>query len=158
MSVVSEEWISAIKDGSAPVFRYLSADPDESTVSASVVYVLSNKDETTWIYGAYYGYGGGGENDGGFFCLNSEGEIQHLDFGEVDELGSESPELQSLYESLIAKVWEVMDDDDGELKLNEAGTQLIADCDDGVYLSDGFDGDALAGISGEWKITLRFEE
>lgn len=142
--------------------RYLRIDKNTSAATASIVYEVTSFDEKNIIYGAYYGYTGGGVNDGGFFEINIEDDVNtHLDYSDIDELGETNPALKNKYEVLISKVWEVIDDSDGDdsITLNDFGKRLIAASDDKeVYMDGDFDGDLLAEISTQWKLTLKFED
>lgn len=158
MEDISESWVASVSAGDEPLSRYLSVEQDDEAAYCSIVYVLHNTEDAQTIYGAYYGRVGGGVNDGGFFSVDDENNVKHLDFSDVDELGETMPALQSLYEFLISRVWDVMDEEDDTLILNETGKEMAAQADEGVFMSGDFDGDALADISKLWRIGVRFEK
>jgi hypothetical protein len=113
----------------------------------------------SYIFGAFYGYCGGAENDGGFFFVDfEEGENIVLGYSDVDELGETHPNSQSLFNALMTVVWTSIDKGEEEdvLNINNHSRELLGS--DELYMSPGFDGDALAAISEAWNINLRFED
>jgi hypothetical protein len=156
---VDSSWVEAVMEGGVELSRFLRIDDD--TVTASVVYVAATTAEGTVLHGAYYGYCGGGENEGGFFMVDIEAnEDQNYTFDDIDNMRESDELLASLYDFLISSVWEPIHDNDGEgpLGLNDLGVSLLAESPDkSVYLGGGFDGDLLEGVSELWSISLRFE-
>ena len=54
----------------------------------------------------------------------------------------------------MKKLWHFVDEDDGIMTLTDHGWCLGNN--DGVWVSDNFDGDMLAEISELWAISLKF--
>jgi hypothetical protein len=105
--------------------------------------------------GAYYGYAGGGVNDGGFFSIDIENSIhQHINFDQFDGMHANNSFHHSILEALIKKLWLFVDENDEIMTLTEDGLSL--ERNDGIWISDYFDGDLLAEISDLWSISLRF--
>ncbi len=105
--------------------------------------------------GAYYGYAGGGVNDGGFFSIDIENSIhQHINFDQFDGMHENNSFHHSILEALIKKLWLFVDENDEIMTLTEDGLSL--ERNDGIWISDYFDGDLLAEISDLWSISLRF--
>ena len=151
--------LDKIKNSPQNLEKYIRLNTESQTVSASIVYVCHQEVSGIVIYGAYYGYCGGGENDGGYFLIDIENsETRALGYDDVDSMSEEHPVARDLLEYLMSQVWGVMDDKEGQLEPNESGKALLAVDGEDVYISDGFDGDILAGISEEWRLTLRFED
>jgi hypothetical protein len=154
-----ETRLQNIKESQDTLPRYLGVDSDSKSVTASVVYFIIEENSGIVIYGAYYGYCGGGENDGGYFLIDIENaENKLLGYDDVEALSQEHPIARDLFEYLMSQVWVVMDDNDGQLEPNEVGVALLNADNEGVHLGHGFDGDALADISQEWPLTLKFED
>lgn len=149
-------------DGSAipgEVEQYIRLN-DDGTVSAVIVYTaIEDAGGDVVIRGAYYGYCGGGVNEGGYFVIDHEnGDVRALEYSDIDELESDDPELAAIYNSLMQEVWKLLSEDDGELKLSAEGEDLMAEADDTeCCMSSGFDGDALDEVSQLWHMTLHFE-
>ena len=62
--------------------------------------------------GAYYGYAGGGVNDGGFFSIDIENSThKHINFDEFDEMSENNSLHHSILESLMKKLWHFVDED-----------------------------------------------
>lgn len=121
--------------------------------------VLPLSDGDLWL-GAYYGSVGGGEFDGGFFRLDIEQSLsEHLDYEDVDALEDEDATQFSVLDALMQKLWTLVDDNDGEsdLYITDHGKTIYSPDDEGVWMSEMFDGDSLDEISEQWKIGLRFE-
>jgi hypothetical protein len=133
---------------------------DDGTVSAVIVYTaIEDAGGNVVIRGAYYGYCGGGVNEGGYFVIDHEnGDVRALEYSDIDELESDDPELAAIYNSLMQAVWALISEEDGELKLSAEGAELMAEADDEeCCMSSGFDGDALDEVSQLWHMTLHFE-
>ena len=54
----------------------------------------------------------------------------------------------------MKKLWDFVDEEDNAMTLTDYG--LCLEKEDGIWISDNFDGDMLADISGLWSISLRF--
>lgn len=135
---------------------YISIDGDQ--VSAAIFKTVLPGDEGDFIFGAYYGYAGGGENDGGFFSIDIENSItKHIDFSEFDEMQEDNRKHHSILEALMQKLWHYVDEDEGVMELSANAHELQFD-GDGFWLSNGFDGDMLSEISDMWLISLKFED
>lgn len=136
--------------------RYIAGE--DGVVSSIVIYEQIETSRGEEILGAYYGYAGGGDNDGGYFRINFENSVfEHLDFGELENLQEIEPESASRLESLMQYIWSLVSDDDEELVLTQEGQEVFDPDDDGVWMDDAFDGDALEEVSNLWAISLRFE-
>ncbi len=109
------------------------------------------------IFGAFYGYAGGGEYDGGFFSIDQESwETNVLGYDDVEE-----DEDSQTFNALMVLCGETSDDEDPSM-LSEGGKTLLEtgeDTEDGdrVVLINDFDGDLLSEVSEQWNISLRFE-
>ena len=133
---------------------------DDGSVSAVIVYtVVENADENVIVHGAYYGYCGGGVNEGGYFVINHEDDdVRAMDYSDIDEIEAEDPKLGGIYNSLMQQVWTLISEEDGALQLSTEGAELLAESDDSeCCMSSGFDGDALDEVSKLWHLTLHFE-
>lgn len=133
---------------------------DDGSVSAVIVYrAMEDGSGGYVIRGAYYGYCGGGVNDGGYFVIDHEnGDLRALDYSDVDEIEADNPELGRVYSALMQQVWTLISEDDDVLELSPAGVGLIAASpESGCYMSSDFDGDALDEVSKLWKMTQKFE-
>ena len=107
------------------------------------------------MLGAYYGYAGGGDNDGGFFSIDIENSIhKHINFDELEEMCESNVFHHSILESLMQKLWHYVDEDNEIMTLTDSG--LCLEHNDGVWVSDNFDGDMLSEISELWAISLKF--
>ena len=106
--------------------------------------------------GAYYGYAGGGVNDGGFFSIDIENSFhKHIDFDEFDEIRSQNIKQHSILEALMQRIWHYIEEEDDILQLTSSGLKL-KNIENGVWISDNFDGDFLSEISDQWSISLKF--
>lgn len=161
---LSQEIIDGIRTGDLPngtglnLRRYVKADENGNFVYG-IVYIEEWNDEETscCLRGAYYGYTGGGEHDGGFFYIDIENDIHTtLDFSEAEE-----DEHSDLYNALMYECGRFYEEDDGVYSLNEYSTGLIevgSQEDDGaLFVDDEFDTDTLEQVSNQWVIGLRFE-
>ena len=64
---------------------YISTDNNEVTAAIFMTVVPGANGD--FCLGAYYGYAGGGDNDGGFFSIDIENSIhKHINFDELDEM------------------------------------------------------------------------
>lgn len=126
---------------------------DSGEFTAAVAYCV--RDEN--IYGAFYGYAGGGEYDGGFFEVDqSDWNVRILGYDEAE--GSDDSEL---FTELMALCGSMSDDEDSSM-LSKEGLELLEsgeqdEDDERVVILNNFDGDSLSDISEKWNISLRFE-
>ena len=136
--------------------RYIQAD--NGAVNAVVVYAVQERGDVSLILGAYYGSVGGGELDGGYFRIDFEAdEHTALSYDDMEALQEDSPLDHEVLEGLMQKLWELVEEEDGDFQLTDAGRQVFAPDEDGVWMDAEFDGDALAEVSEQWAINLRFE-
>ncbi len=150
--------LDSLKSAPENSFRYLQAGEDDNSIASSIVYFIDSHEERIFIYGAYYGYCGGGVNDGGYFVIDVEGDEMHtFNYDDLDGFSEEKSLVREALEFLMSLVWAVMDENDNQLEATELGSRLLAAADDGSYASEGFDSDALAAISEQWRLSLRFE-
>ena len=132
---------------------YICSANDEVTAAIFITVVPSINGD--FCLGAYYGYSGGGVNDGGFFSIDIENSThKHINFDEFDEMSENNSLHHSILEGLMKKLWHFVDEDDGIMTLTDHG--LCLENNDGVWVSDNFDGDMLAEISELWTISLKF--
>lgn len=132
---------------------YISTDNNEVTAAIFMTVVPGANGD--FCLGAYYGYAGGGVNDGGFFSIDIENSIhQHINFDQFDGMHENNSFHHSTLEALIKKLWLFVDENDEIMTLTEDGLSL--ERNDGIWISDYFDGDLLAEISDLWSISLRF--
>lgn len=108
------------------------------------------------IFGAYYGYTGGGEYDGGFFFIDSNINLQSLlSFNDVD-----ANENCNIFYSLLFECSKMYSNKEGKYILTNYSKNLIKKGDktkDGIIFMDfDFDGDYLDNISQNWGISLKF--
>ncbi len=100
---------------------YVSLDGDQ--VTAAIFSSLLPDPKGDYYLGAYYGYAGGGVNDGGFFSIDIENSFhKHIDFDEFDS----NPKTTSLgvLETLMQRIWHYIEEDDGILQLTSSGLKL----------------------------------
>jgi hypothetical protein len=125
------------------------------------VYVTDHDDDNDCdkLFGAYWGYAGGGVGfDGGFFLVDPAGESELLGFDDI-----EGHEYFSLFEDCMQEVARLYRDDDiDNPALSDVGSELIdggeeVDGGDLVFMNSDFDSDALGKISDKWAINLRFD-
>ena len=132
---------------------YISTD--NNVVTAAIFMTVVPGANGDFCLGAYYGYAGGGVNDGGFFSIDIENSIhQHINFDQFDGMHENNSFHHSILEALIKKLWLFVDENDEIMTLTEDGLSL--ERSDGIWISDYFDGDLLAEISDLWSISLRF--
>jgi hypothetical protein len=132
---------------------YISTD--NNVVTAAIFMTVVPGANGDFCLGAYYGYAGGGVNDGGFFSIDIENSIhQHINFDQFDGMHENNSFHHSTLEALIKKLWLFVDENDEIMTLTEDGLSL--ERSDGIWISDYFDGDLLAEISDLWSISLRF--
>ena len=132
---------------------YICSANDE--VTAAIFITVGPSINGDFCLGAYYGYSGGGVNDGGFFSIDIENSThKHINFDEFDEMSENNSLHHSILEGLMKKLWHFVDEDNGIMTLTDHG--LCLENNDGVWVSDNFDGDMLAEISELWAISLKF--
>ena len=132
---------------------YISTD--NNVVTAAIFMTVVPGANGDFCLGAYYGYAGGGLNDGGFFSIDIENSIhQHINFDQFDGMHENNIFHHNILEALIKKLWLFVDENDEIMTLTEDGLSL--ERNDGIWISDYFDGDLLAEISDLWSISLRF--
>ena len=144
VKITSEEFL---------VEGYISSD--NNVVTAAIFITVVPGINGDFCLGAYYGYAGGGDNDGGFFSIDIESSIhKHINFDEHEEMRESNGLHHSILESLMKKIWHFVDENDEIMMLTDYGLSL--EHNDGVWISDNFDGDMLAEISELWAISLKF--
>ncbi len=132
---------------------YISSVSNEVTAAIFITVVPGINGD--FCLGAYYGYAGGSDNDGGFFSIDIESSIhKHINFDEHEEMRESNALHHSILESLMKKIWHFVDENDEIMTLSDYGLSL--EYNDGVWISDNFDGDMLAEISQLWAISLKF--
>ncbi|MDA9611250.1 hypothetical protein N9S44_03090, partial [Gammaproteobacteria bacterium] len=120
---------------------YISLDGDQ--VTAAIFSSLLSDSKGDYYVGAYYGYAGGGVNDGGFFSIDIENSFhKHIDFDEFDEIRSQNIKQHSVLEALMQRIWHYIEEEDDILQLTSSGLKLKKN-ENGVWISDNFDGDFL---------------
>ena len=133
---------------------YISLDGKQ--VTAAIFSSILPDLKGDFYLGAYYGYAGGGVNDGGFFSIDIENSLhKHIDFDEFDEMKSQNIKQHSVLEALMQRIWHYIEDEDDVLQLTSSGQKLNKN-EDGIWISDNFDGDFLSKISDQWSISLKF--
>lgn len=140
---------------SGTIRHYISAAG--GVVTAIVVYdQIATQDGLEWR-GAYYGYAGGGVNDGGYFRLRFEDSLfENFDFSALEDIQESEPQTFADLEKLMRHIWTLVSDDEEDLVLTDAGEHMFAPDSDGVWMDNEFDGDMLDEISEMWGISLRF--
>lgn len=133
-----------------------------SSVGSVIVYSeeASLSGDAVTVRGAYYGYAGGGVNEGGYFVIDaSVDKSEVLSYDDIDEMESSNEQEASKFSSLMSSVWDLIEDDDGALLLTGKGKALFATNDgEDTYMSPDFDGDFLSEVSEQWQISLRFND
>lgn len=133
---------------------YLRADSSK-VFKYAVSYIGIRKDDTIFLLGAYFGYCGGGEYDGGFFIVApAQGTFELVSYDEAD-----NSDYSEEFSALMAVSGGFSSDEDPSECTDEALALLEnADEDDGdlIYQDSVFDGDALSELSEAWGISLRF--
>ena len=142
------------KSDSANASVYLKSDGSNIAIAAISYFVSVGG----LMRGAYYGYSGGGVNEGGYFSkIEGSREFSLHDYSEVDELESSDPDAFNAFQSMMDEVWSMVEDDEGELLITEAGQGLMLTKGEGnIFMSNGFDSDELEEMSANWSISLRF--
>ena len=142
--------------GKLPTYIRLQED-SSSEVHTIIICADQQTDQNTYTYGAYYGYIGGGEFDGGYYNSDLENaELTHISYDEISDFPEEEANILGL---LMKRLWELVDDEDEVLELTETGNSFASqngDFADGVLIANNFDGNDLIGIN--WELTLYFEE
>lgn len=144
IKTISEEYL---------VDGYISSD--NNMVTAAIFMTVVPGVNGDFFLGSYYGYAGGGVNDGGFFSIDIENSLhQHINFDQFDEMQDSNNFHHGILEALMKKLWFFVDEDNEIITFTEDGLSL--ECHEGIWISDNFDGDLLAEISDMWSISLRF--
>lgn len=129
---------------------------DGNQVRAAIFSSILSDQKGDYYLGAYYGYAGGGVNDGGFFSIDIENSLhKHINFDGFDEIRSQNIKHHDVLEALMQRIWHYIEEEDGSLQLTKSGSKLKKD-KDGIWISDNFDGDFLSEISDQWPISLKF--
>ncbi len=154
MSITPE----AVSLGNSNSVVYLKCGDDGSALAAISYCVAKTSNGDFLIRGAYYGYCGGGANDGGYFSkIIGSDEFTLHDYSDVDELEESDPEAFKDFQSMMNDVWIMVEEDEGELVMSEAGQALMTiKGEDNTFMSSEFDGDELDEVSANWSISLRF--
>lgn len=151
MNIISD---SQFKD--SPTIRYIRTGTTGEFVAGIVYKTIFNNESGQMVLGAYYGYAGGGEYDGGYFFIDIEKDIyQTKSYDEAEE----SPSAKH-YNTLMGLCGEFFSDDE-PADLSKYSKELLANCppeSDGsrVFCDELFDGDMLSQVSDLWVISLRF--
>lgn len=154
----------AIEKGIEPVCRYLYAHRAKNNTwdnIRSIVYVTVPKNGKLFFYGAYYGYCGGGVYDGGFFTIGNNKHLL-LDYDDVEKLQITQPNVHKLYETLMHKVWQVIEERGvDQISINDMGSYLLLSDEENkgnemVFCDNNFYSDELSEISNKWKIGIQF--
>lgn len=109
----------------ASIQRVFAVD-EKDRVRANIAYI-KNKNG---VYGAFFGYCGGGAYDEGFFAISTTNEIN---------IGSDSnfinAEYEELFEELSLHVHELLNHEEQEGGISELGDDLRVQAD--IYFEDG---------------------
>jgi hypothetical protein len=141
---------------SLPAYIRLQEESESDLESIIISADLKTSDGTI-VYGAYYGYIGGGMFDGGSFRNDIENsELVNISY---DELGELIEAEAAVLEALMGRLWTLIDDEADETPvLTEDGVEFSKQnggFTEDVMIANGFDGDDLADI--EWELRLFFE-
>ena len=83
---------------------YISSD--SNLVTAAIFMAIVPSADGDFCLGAYYGYAGGGVNDGGFFSIDIENSIhQHISFDQFDEMQESNSFHHEILEALLKNLW-----------------------------------------------------
>lgn len=125
----------------------------------AIAYAITPKpDGSTYLHGAYFGYVGGGEYDGGFFFIDTENnEYSVLDYESVE--GRDDKEA---FNALMSLCGQCSDDEDPSQLTEEASSLLNelgeeTDDEELVYMTNAFDGDSLSEVSEQWPLFVKFQ-
>ena len=108
------------------------------------------------LFGAFYGYTGGGTYDDGKFRI-VKGQAETETGAASEEFASNSDE-ETHYIHAIQSIWQLIRqpvDGEGEAYLTTAAQRLVKAGTDRIS-SIGFDGDLLSDVSAEWPLFLNF--
>ena len=79
---------------------YTSTYENQVTTAIFTTFLPGAKGD--YCLGAYYGYAGGGVNDGGFFSIDFENSVhKHIDFNELDEMYEDNKDHYGVLESCL---------------------------------------------------------
>ena len=153
------EVLKQIKEKSDSLQHYVKFNDDDTVYAIIVmitpkIHILTNDYET---FGAFYGYQGGGVNDGGFFKLSSKQQKQNVFNYEDLEVIKETD--VNIFEALMNQIWNIVDDKNGEgdLSMTDAGKEFIKKngvINQRIYTNNNFNTFLLRGI--EWGLNLQF--
>ncbi len=121
---------------------------------AAIAYHI--QDDT--IYGAFYGYAGGGVYDGGFFKIHSN-QQEFLILGYDD---AEQDANSKLFYTLMGQCGDMSNDqDDDPSMLSSKGKYFLENAevleDNELFITlNNFDPDLISIVSTQWNISLRF--
>lgn len=135
---------------------YLRSNKNKQFLHSISYAVDENSDGDSIILGAFFGYIGGGDYDGGFFLIDPEKSVNKI--FSYDEASTSN--YSEIFDNLMSVAGSFCEDSDSSC-LSKKGKALIKKSEkiegDLVYMSEEFDGDALAEISELWELTLKFE-
>lgn len=156
-SYLGEKVLIKKDDSKKSMLRYVRQNEAGEFLYGVVYSITVDPNGNSLLNGAYYGYAGGGEYDGGYFKIDFEAETHNvLSFDEA-----ESSEAFESLEPLMAECGSFYDNEDESYELTDYAKSLLSngiqDGDDVIYMDEDFDGDALSEISEQWVISLRFE-
>lgn len=156
-SYLGEKVLIKKDDRKKSMLRYVRQNEAGEFLYGVVYSITVDPNGNSLLNGAYYGYVGGGEYDGGYFKIDFEADTHNvLSFDEAES----SESFESL-EPLMAECGSFYDNEDESYELTDYAKSLLSngiqDGDDVIYMDEDFDGDALSEISEQWVISLRFE-
>jgi hypothetical protein len=137
-------------------YSYLRANSDKEYLHGIAYEINENPEGHSIVLGAYFGYIGGGEYDGGFFLIDFENSINKI----LSYDDASSSDYSEIFDNLMGIAGSFCEDSDSS-SLSKKGKMLIKKAEksegDFVYMDEDFDGDMLAEISEIWQLTLKFE-
>jgi hypothetical protein len=87
---------------------------DGNQVRAAIFSSILSDQKGDYYLGAYYGYAGGGVNDGGFFSIDIENSLhKHIDFDGFDKIRNQNIKHHSVLEALMQRIWHYIEEEDG---------------------------------------------
>jgi hypothetical protein len=140
----------------ATTYSYLRTNSDKEFLHGIAYEVNENSEGDSLILGAYFGYIGGGEYDGGFFLIDFENSINKV----ISYDDASNSDYSEIFDNLMGIAGGFCEDSDSS-SLSKKGRMLIKKAEkldgDFIYMDEDFDGDMLADISEIWQLTLKFE-
>lgn len=137
---------------------YVRGDSSGKFICAIAYVVNPKEDGSSYIHGAYYGFVGGGEYDGGFFFIDAvNDEFAVLDYDSIEER-----EEKNVFNQLMSLCGQYCRDDDPS-QLTEKASALLSeigeetDGEEMVYMTSDFDGDSLSEVSEIWPLFIKFQ-